>query len=72
MILKISNQYFRKGNILYENNIPIIKLKQNFCNIEIISENAIDYMNRYLEMFPELYETIEEKTENKTQQISLF
>lgn len=55
--------YSRKSNIIYENGIPIIKLKQNFIDVEKLSEIGISYTNRYIEMFPNLFEIIVQKEE---------
>ena len=44
------NTYSRKSNIVFENGIPIIKLKQNFIDIEKLSATGIIYTNRYMEM----------------------
>lgn len=79
MIFKSNNSdiYFisRENNIIYENlkdgtKIPIYKLKQNFINIPIMSKDVIEYMIRYINMFPDLVERIEHNTENN--QLSLF
>jgi len=71
-MLNPNNTYSRKSNVIYENGIPIIKLKQNFIDIEKLSETVINYTNRYMEMFPDLFEMIENKIENKPKQFSLF
>ena len=74
---KASDIYFlnRESNFIYENlkdgtKIPIYRLKQNFPDIPIMNENHINYMSRYIEMFPELVERIEINTVE--QQLSLF
>jgi len=72
MNLSIQKQYSRKSNIVYENTTPIIRLKQKFIDIEILSETAINYMNRYIEAFPDLIEIIVDKSEKKNEQFSLF
>lgn len=69
-MLKLSNTYVRKGNVIYdENNIPIIKLKQNFIDF-IIKPNseALKYMNRYISINKNLIETIN----NDNNQLQLF
>lgn len=74
MKLDIFKNYSRKGNVIYENGIPVVKLKQSniHLNIEKLSDDGINYMNRYIEMFPDLVEIIVEKSEKKNEQISLF
>jgi len=70
-MLDLTKTYSRKSDIIYENSIPIIRLKQKFIDIETMSENAISYMNRYFEMFPDLFEkVIQEKP--KLEQLTLF
>lgn len=71
-MLSPSGNYSRKANIIYENDIPIISLKQKFIDIENLTETAINYMNKYMELSPDLYEVIVEKSEKKNEQISLF
>lgn len=55
MILDPKKSYARLNNIIYENGMPIIWLKQIFVDVEIMKENVINYMNRYLEANPDLY-----------------
>ena len=71
-MLNQANTYSRKSNVIYENGIAIIKLKQNFIDIENLSETVISYTNRYMEMFPDLFGMIENEIENKPKQFSLF
>ena len=59
MVLNKANTYSRKNSIIYENGIAIIKCKQSFIDLEKLSDTAIDYMNRYFQMFPELFEKLE-------------
>lgn len=76
MIPYIENCYFlsRKDNIIIANlidgeQVPLIKLKQKFIDLIIMEKEASSYMNRYLQMFPHLWEKIEK--EEKTQ-LTLF
>ena len=66
------NTYSRKSNIVFENGIPIITLKQNFIDVEKLSKTGISYTNRYMEMFPNLFEIIVQKEEEPNEQLSLF
>ena len=66
MVLDPENtNYSRKGNIIYENKTPIVLLHQEFIDIPKLSESVINYMNRYLEMFPEHFETIKDNKQMK-------
>jgi len=71
-MLNPNNSYSRKSNVIYENSIPIIKLKQNFIDVEKLSETVINYMNRFMVMFPDLFEIIVKKEEEINDQLSLF
>lgn len=61
MFLNLKVAYSRVDNIIYCDDLPIIKLKQKFINIERLDENVIHYMNKYLEMWPNLFEQINMK-----------
>lgn len=72
----IENCYFisRKDNIIIANlidgqQIPLIRLKQNFIDVMILERQAYEYMKKYLEMFPDLWEPIEKE---RKIQLSLF
>ncbi|MFV5697765.1 hypothetical protein ACM55H_05300 [Flavobacterium sp. ZT3R17] len=71
-MLNPNNTYSRKSNVIYENDIPIIILKHNFIDIEKLSETVINYMNRFMVMFPDLFEIIVKKEEEINDQLSLF
>lgn len=55
-ILNSDEKYFRKNNIICYTGteFPIIAFKQNFIDLKILSEDAIQYVNKYCEMFPDL------------------
>jgi len=71
-MLNPNQSYSRKSNVIYENSIPIIKLKQNFIDVEKLSETIINYTNRFMVMFPDLFEIIVKKEEEINDQLSLF
>ena len=58
MLLNKTSKYSRISNIILENDIPVLELKQKFVDLDTLSNQAIDYMNLYIEMFPELVKTI--------------
>lgn len=76
MIPFVKDCYFisRKNNVIIANlidgeEVPLIRLKQKFIDVMILSGEAMKYMERYLEMFPNLWEKIEK--EDKVQ-LTLF
>jgi len=69
-MLDLKNKYDRIDNIIYENNVPVIQLLQNFINLYDLKDNVISYMNRYMDMFPDLYKTL--KPENNMKIVKVF
>lgn len=62
-MLSHHNRYDRIGNILYENDVPKFKFtKSKFIDVINLKPNVIDYMNRYMEMWPNNWEKITEET----------
>lgn len=74
MQLSTEKQYSRKENIIYEEGVAVVKLKQGnkYLNYKNLSKEGIEYLNRYMEMYTDLVEIIVEKSEKKNEQISLF
>lgn len=70
-MLSSENSYSRKSNIIYENGIAILSIKINFIDVEKFTDTIIDYTNRSIEMFPELYEPISNKPK-ENEQLSFF
>lgn len=63
MRLNYENNYSRKNNILFENGRPILKFTfSNFIDIDKLKPGAIDYMNKYIAMWPNHFELM--KTNN--------
>jgi hypothetical protein len=50
--------------------VPVVKFKTGFIDIKIVNEQTLQYMKRYIEMFPHLVEIIEPKP--ITEQLKLF
>lgn len=76
MIPYVEGNYFysRENNVIYANlthgaRVPLIRLKQNFIDLTILCSQAYDYMQKYLSMFPELWELVEKEPK---QQLTLF
>jgi uncharacterized protein YjhX (UPF0386 family) len=78
MIPQVEDCYFysRENNTIIANlthggKIPLVRLHQNFINITVMDGKAWNYMQKYMAMFPHLWEQIkEEKKENE--QLTLF
>lgn len=53
---------------------PVLFFKQHFIDIQKINQTTIDYMNRYIEMFPQHVEWIKSiiSEENPNEQLTLF
>jgi hypothetical protein len=50
--------------------VPVVKFKQKFIDLQIVDKEPLDYIKKYIEMFPELVEIIEPK--KITEQLKLF
>ena len=73
--------YQRLNNILQGvkttgETIPVVKFKQWFPDLKECTQAHLNYMAKYMEMNPTLYEVVEEKKEVKPQkqnvQLSMF
>ena len=71
----VENCYFisRQNNIIYANltdgeKVPLVRLKQKFIDVMILEKQAFDYMERYMQMFPNHWEYLKKEK----QQLKLF
>jgi DNA polymerase III subunit epsilon len=64
-MLSLDKNYSRRANIIYEQGAPIIRLKQKFIDIDNLNDTTIEYMNRYLAMWPHHWELIQHEKMNK-------
>ena len=76
MIPHVNNCYFisRENNMLFANltdgeKVPLVRLKQSFVDMIVLERQHLEYMEKYMEMFPDLWELI---TEEKQNQLTLF
>lgn len=53
-----------------EEEVPVVKFKQKFIDLQIVDKEPLAYIKKYIEMFPELLEIIELKTQ--IEQLKLF
>jgi hypothetical protein len=77
MIPNVDDCYFYKriDSILIAVNttgesIPVVKFKQKFIDLSMVEKEQFAYMQKYIEMFPNLIEIIEPKSNNE--QLKLF
>lgn len=77
MISNVEDCYFYKriNNVLIAvkttgEEVPVVKFKQKFIDLQIVDKETFQYMRKYIEMFPELVESIEIKS--PLQQLTLF
>lgn len=73
------SHFKRIGNVLTEilstgEEIPVLKFKQYFIDVQKLNQDTIDYLNRYIEMHPHLTEKIETIIPEQTsgEQLTLF
>lgn len=59
------------ANLTDGGKIPLVKLHQNFIDAWILEGQAFKYMERYMQMFPDLWEHIKEEPKNN-EQLKLF
>ena len=70
------NFYSRQDSVLIAiktngESIPLVKFKQKFIDLDILSDNALQYMKDYMQHYPNLFELIDlQKKENE--QLTLF
>ena len=50
--------------------VPVVKFQQKFIDLQIVDKQPFLYMQKYIEMLPELVEIIEPK--KITEQLKLF
>lgn len=77
MIPNVEYCYFYKriNNVLIAvkttgEEVPVVKFKQKLIDLQIVDKEPFQYMKKYIEMFPELVESIEIKS--PLQQLTLF
>ena len=69
--------YSRQNNILIARktsgeSIPLVKFKQTFPDKLILEVYAIEYLKKYMTMYPNLWDKIEPENTNTNPQLSLF
>lgn len=70
------NLYSRKDSVLIAtktngDSIPLVKFKQKFIDLDIVSDNALQYMKDYMQHYPNLFELID-LPKKETEQLTLF
>jgi hypothetical protein len=51
--------------------IPVVKFKQKFIDLQIVDREPLEYIKKYMEMHPHLWETVKEEIKIN-QQLTLF
>lgn len=76
MIPQIENLhcYTRKSNTLFGcttdgQQIPLVRFKQYFPDLIIVQNQELEYMKKYMEMWPQHWENLQQKS---NEQLSLF
>ena len=82
MIYKSKNhiRFYRENNTFYEiidNNgielsVPLFVFEQNFINKKSLSDYAIEYLKRYMLMFPALWKRYQKPIIQEGEQLNLF
>ena len=79
MIPDIPDCYFlsRINNVITANltdgqQVPLVRLKQKFIDVIIMDLDCIKYMEKYMSMYPHLWELIKTEPQKQTQQLTLF
>jgi len=70
-MLNTTQKYYRKNNIIFdkETDIPMVEFVQKLPDLELLSEAAIIWSNKYIVLYPNLVNEIESL---KTKQLELF
>lgn len=78
MIPFIADCYFlsRIDNVIIANltdgqPVPLVRLKQKFIDVAIMDIKCAEYMEKYMSMYPELWEPVENQKQEQ-QQLTLF
>lgn len=67
MKLDENKTYSRKDNILYEEGVPIVKFTfSKFIDIEKLRPEAVRYMQRYIDAYPDYFEELKPNNEQLT------
>lgn len=69
--------YSRENNILIANKtngekVPLVKFKQKFIDLVVLSDTAFRYLKDYMQYYPELWYKIEPEKTDINPQLSLF
>jgi hypothetical protein len=77
MFQKVEDCYFYKriDNVLIAvkttgEEVPVVKFKQKFIDLQIVDKEPFAYMQKYIEMFPHFIDKIE--PQKQTEQLKLF
>lgn len=69
--------YSRKDSVLIATktngeSIPLVKFKQKFIDLIIVTESGLQYMKDYMEYHQDLFDLIDLPKNNENEQLTLF
>jgi hypothetical protein len=69
--------YSRENNILIANKtngdkVPLVKFQYNFPDLVVVVDAPLDYMKKFMTMYPNLWEKVKPENTNTNPQLSLF
>lgn len=70
------NFYTRQDSVLIATKtngekVPLVKFKQKFIDLDIVSDTALQFMKDYMQHYPNLFELID-LPKKETEQLTLF
>lgn len=72
-MLNPSQTYHRKKQILYdESGNQILKFKENAADVENLTGDLVENMNRFIKLYPERVEIIIKEEKQNNVQLNLF
>jgi hypothetical protein len=61
MKLNLQCTFKRVDNILYQDDEPVVRFKQTFADLPTMLKGTVEYMQKYINMFPDLIEVLGER-----------
>ena len=79
MIPHVEDCYFytRRDGILIAcltdgTEVPLVKFYRKFIDLLVVTQQQLQYMKDFMEMFPELWEYVKQEAPKEGEQITLF
>jgi hypothetical protein len=69
--------YSRENNILIANKtngekVPLVEFQYNFPDLVVVVDAPLNYMKKFMTMYPNLWEKVEPEKTDTNPQLSLF